>query len=61
MDKNKPGGTAKQSGQYGEYGPRGGFVKEITISKGKTFPPTAKPGSSFIIVDPTKNKSGTGN
>lgn len=59
MTKNLKSGTpAPKSGQYVEVGPRGGLKKEITISKGETLPPTEKPNSSFILVDPSKNKSG---
>jgi hypothetical protein len=54
----KPGMTAPKSGQYVEVGPRGGIKKEVTISKGETLPPTEKPNSTFILVDPTKNQSG---
>jgi len=56
----KPGQSAPKSGQYIEIGPKGGIKKEVTISKGETLPPTEKPGSSFKLVDPSKNKSGTG-
>jgi len=60
MSKNKlkSGTEAPKSGQYAEIGPRGGFIKEITISKGETLPPTVKPNSSFKLVDASKNKSG---
>ena len=54
----KSGQTAQKSGQYLEVGPRGGAIKEVTISKGETLPPTVKPNSSFKLVDPSKNKSG---
>jgi len=54
----KPGQTAPKSGQYVEKGPRGGQVKEVTLPKGKTFPPTESKGGSFDLVDPTHNKSG---
>jgi hypothetical protein len=54
----KPGEKAPVSGQYQEVGPRGGKVKEITAIKGHPLPPPEKKGSSFIIADRTKNKSG---
>lgn len=54
----KPGTKAPASGQYQEIGPKGGKKGEVTISKGETMPPTGKPGSTFTLVDPTKNKSG---
>lgn len=55
----KPGETAPASGQYGVRGPRGGETgKEVTVSKGETLPPTTKPGQTYTLVDPTKNKSG---
>lgn len=55
----KPGNKAPNSGQYLEVGPRGGkTTSEITGVKGKTLPPTSKPGNGYILVDPTKNGSG---
>ena len=63
MAKNdglKPGETAPKSGQYQEQGPRGGKGREVTSTKGEPLPPTTKPGSTYKLVDPTKNKSGGG-
>jgi hypothetical protein len=60
MSKIKSGQTAPKSGQYLEIGPKGGHIKEVTVTKGEPLPPTEKPGSSFKLVDPSKNKSGTG-
>lgn len=54
----KPGQTAPASGQYQTVGPRGGKGNEVTVSKGETLPPTPTPGSSYNLVDPSKNKSG---
>ncbi|PKV76734.1 YjzC family protein [Nocardia fluminea] len=55
----KPGNKAPNSGQYLEVGPRGGkTTAEITGVKGKTLPPTSKPGNGYVLVDPTKNGSG---
>ncbi len=56
----KPGNIAPNSGQYQRIGPRGGQGIEVTVTKGEPLPPTPKPGSSYILVDPTKNKSGRG-
>lgn len=56
----KPGSTAPRSGQYQEIGPRGGKGREVTTTKGEPLPPTTKPGSSYKLVDPSKNKSGQG-
>ena len=56
----KPGNIAPRSGQYGQYGPRGGFQREVTTTKGEPLPPAPKPGMSYKILDPTKNKSGRG-
>lgn len=58
MKNLKSGNPASKSGQYLELGPRDGKIKEVTISKGETMPPTIKPGSRFKLVDVTKNKSG---
>ena len=56
-----PGTPAPASGQYRPVGPRGGVgKKEITAIKGKPLPPTVTPGSSFKLVDRTKNKAGQG-
>lgn len=61
MSKNsgfKPGQTAPKSGQYQQIGPKGGKGNEVTVVKGETLPPTTQKGSTFTLVDPTKNKSG---
>jgi hypothetical protein len=55
----RPGQTAQRSGQYEIVGTRGGGTgKERTVTRGKPLPPTPKPGQSYKLVDPTKNKSG---
>jgi hypothetical protein len=56
----KPGNKAPASGQYQQIGPKGGKGNEVTVSKGESMPPTTKPGSTFTLVDPSKNKSGQG-
>ncbi len=56
----KPGNKAPASGQYQQVGPRGGKGNEVTVSKGEIMPPTNKPGSSFSLVDASKNKAGQG-
>ena len=56
----KPGSMTPASGQYEEIGPRGGKGPEITSVQGKPLPPTQKPGSTYMLVDPTKNDSGKG-
>ena len=54
----KPGQRAGSSGQYGVVGPRGGKLPyEVTIVSGKPFPPTVKPGQTYVQVDPTKHRS----
>ncbi len=61
MDKVKglkPGQTAPNSGQYQELGPRGGKRREVTSTKGEPLPPTTRRGSTYKLVDRTKNKSG---
>ncbi|MEK7153231.1 MAG: hypothetical protein AAB834_04745 [Patescibacteria group bacterium] len=51
----KPGTPVPKSGQYGVVGPRGGQTgQEVTGVKGKTLPPTPKPGMTYRLVDPTK-------
>lgn len=55
----KPGQKAPASGQYGVIGPRGGDLhKEVTVVKGEPMPPTQKPGQTYVMNDPTNNKSG---
>lgn len=55
----KPGNKAPASGQYEVVGPRGGKTnKEVTSVKNEPLPPTQKPGQTYNLVDPTKNKSG---
>ena len=62
MSKGKkgltPGSKAPSSGQYREIGPKGGKGHEITAVKGKQLPPTSTKGSTYKLVDATKNKSG---
>jgi hypothetical protein len=57
----KPGVKAPASGQYQEVGPRGGKGHEVTAVKNKPLPPSTKSGSTYRLVDPSKNKSGRGN
>ena len=54
----KPGIVAPKSGQYLEVGPRGGARREVTAVKGRPLPPPSAKGSTYILVDATKNKSG---
>lgn len=56
----KPGSITPASGQYQTIRPRGGKGPEITGVQGKPLPPTEKPGSTYTLVDPTKNDSGKG-
>ena len=56
MTKLKPGTTAPKSGQYRNNSTR----REVTVTKGEPLPPTPKPRQTYTLVDPTKNKSGTG-
>ena len=55
----KPGQKAPASGQYGVVGPRGGKIDhEVTVVKGEPMPAPKKPGQTYVMNDPTKNKSG---
>ena len=54
----RPGERAPASGQYRIVGPRGGKGPEVTGTTGKSLPPTPRSGSSFTLVDPSKNGSG---
>ncbi len=56
---SKPGQSAPRSGQYEIIGPRGGRTgQERTAVRGKTLPPTPRPGQSYRLVDPSKNGAG---
>lgn len=50
----RPGEDAPRSGQYRIVG----TPDEVTVTKGKSFPPTPHSGQRFKLVDPTKHKSG---
>ena len=56
----RPGQKASRSGQYQQIGPRGGHGKEVTVVKGKPLPPAPQKGTTYELVDPTKNKAGQG-
>ncbi len=56
----KPGQRAPRSGQYQKIGPRGGKGDEVTVVNGEPLPPTQTKGTTFKLVDPTKNKAGGG-
>jgi hypothetical protein len=56
----KSGSITPFSGQYLLIGPRGGKGPEITSVKGRPLPATPKPGSTYTLVDRTKNDSGKG-
>lgn len=56
----KPGQDAPASGQYQVRGPRGGHGPEVTAIQGRPLPPTAMPGSTYDLVDPSDNGAGRG-
>jgi len=56
----KPGEKAHASGQYQEIGPHGRKGREVTVTKGEPLPPTTMHGSTYSLVDRTKNQSGEG-
>ncbi len=59
--KYKPGQTATFSGEAKLVGPRGGVKKhEVTVEKGKKFPPTPQSGDSYIKSRGAHNKRGRG-
>lgn len=55
----KPGEKAPYSGQYGIISVSGKKLKkEVTVVKGKPFPPTVQKGQKYYLNDSTNNKSG---
>ncbi len=54
----KPGEIARASGQYQAIGPKGGKGHEVTVVKGEPLPPTQRPGTTYKLVDRSKNKDG---
>ena len=54
----KPGQKAPASGQYQKIGPSGSKGAEVTSVKGEPVAPTGKKGTTYELVDPSKNKSG---
>lgn len=60
-DSFRPGQTAPASGQYELLGPRGGRTGvERTVVRGEPLPPSLSRGQRYMLVDPTRNGSGTG-
>ena len=56
---NKPGERGQRSGLYEIIGSRGGHTgKERTVAEGEILPPTPRPGQSYQIAEPARNKSG---
>ncbi len=52
-----PGQIAPISGQYTVIAPNGRSTGlEVTMTKGKPFPPSSAPGYTYVIADPTKHK-----
>lgn len=52
----KPGQTVPKSSQAEIIGIRGGRTGvERTVVEGKPFPPTQRPGQTYLIVDRTKH------
>ena len=56
----KPGEIAPNSGQYQQIGPKGKKGNEVTVVKNEPMPPTSSKGSTYTLVDRSKNKSGGG-
>jgi hypothetical protein len=54
----RPGEIAHRSGQYREVGPKGAKGREVTVVKGEPLPPTSRPNRTYVLTDPTQNKSG---
>lgn len=56
--KFSPGQNAPISGQYVELNTKGRKIEgEITMVKGKVFPPSIKKGYRYQLIDKTKHRS----
>jgi len=54
-----PGAIAGRSGEYHPVGPRGGVRRaEVTMVKGKRFPPPTDGCIGYVIARAAHNKSG---
>ena len=49
-----PGTPAPRSGQYRNTS----TGNEVTSTRGNPLPATPKPGQGYVLVDPTKHKTG---
>lgn len=54
----RPGDIAPASGQYNLLGRHGELIREVTSVKGEHLPPSPESGCAYVLVDPTRNKSG---
>jgi hypothetical protein len=54
----KPGSHAPASGQYQIVGPRGGRGDERTVVRGEPLPPPPQRGSTYTLVDSSRNGAG---
>lgn len=52
-----PGEITTVSGQYQEVGPQGRKGRVVTVAKDEALPPTTVPGSTYTLIDRTKDKS----
>lgn len=60
--KLSPGEKAPASGQYAVINPAGEKTKkEVTVVKGEPMPPTETKGQTYVMNDPSNNKSGKPN
>jgi hypothetical protein len=56
-DGFKPGQVADVSGLYEVRGPRGGDAdRQITVVKGRRFPPAEKRGETYELAEPAKHQ-----
>lgn len=58
MKTHKPGERVDRSGQAEIIGPGGRRTGiERTVVKGEPYPPTPRPGQTYLPVDSTKHKN----
>jgi hypothetical protein len=56
--KLTPGTPSPISGEVRPLYPNGKLGPEVTIVRGKRLPPSATPGTTYVVSRPARNRSG---